>query len=79
MARLSGRAAAAARRRRKHEQRITEQANPLDQLGAAWSWLYAEARHTPHLISDAIRRLCGIAADLNADQIGPEKGDPRCP
>lgn len=79
MARLSGKAAAAARRRRKHEQRIDEQTNPLDRLGYAWSWLAAEARNTPHLIDTAITRLRGIAADLNADQIGPEKGDPRCP
>lgn len=74
MARLTGTEAAAKRRRIKHERRINERINPLDQLGLIWSWLSAEARRHPHRIRDTNTRLWQIAADLNDHEANPQKG-----
>jgi hypothetical protein len=74
MARATGTQAAAKRRRIKHERRIDEQANPLDQLGQAWAWLRSEARRFPHLLDDTITRVRAIAADLNDHESEPQKG-----
>lgn len=65
MARGTGLQAAARRRRIKHEQRINDRVNPLEQLALTWSWLYAEARRHPHLLHTTRQRMHAIAADLN--------------
>jgi hypothetical protein len=74
MARATGVQAAAKRRRIKHERRIAEQINPLDQLGHAWSWLRSEALRVPHLLDDTVARVRAIAADLNDHESDPQKG-----
>lgn len=65
MTRTSGPDAAARRRRVKHERRIAEQPNPLEQLAQACSWLRSEAIKAPHLIHDTVTRVQQIAVNLN--------------
>jgi hypothetical protein len=65
MTRPTGPNAAAKRRRVKHERRIADLTNPLDQLSAVCSWLRSEAIKRPHLISNTITRVQAIAEDLN--------------
>lgn len=71
MARATGTQAAAIRRRTKHEQRITEQVNPLDRLAKTWAWVHAEARRHPHLLDHTIHQLHTIAANLNNIEAQP--------
>jgi hypothetical protein len=65
MTRTSTPDAAAKRRRVKHERRIAEQINPLDQLAQLCSWLRSEAIKAPHRLQEVIDRVQKIAVDLN--------------
>jgi len=71
MARATGVQAAAIRRRTKHEKRINEKVNPLDQLTVTWAWVHAEARRHPHLLDQTIQQLHAIAVDLNNREAQP--------